>query len=217
MRTVWHIAGMGNYRDVVEEQADLLVDSGIYRVDVTHVGEGLDWITGQLRRRGILANLVRSDPNLQHYETFAMLHIEATALVDPLPVLYFHTKGVSEPQDLGRVYWRRCMEEFVVRRWRQNLGYLATHDAVGCNYLDSTDYRGHHFSGNFWIATAAWLRGLPDFAGYHRSGGFERYSCETWIGSTPGGRMHSLIARNVYPLDWTKWINLRTTYPVRNQ
>ena len=49
-----------------------------------------------------------------------------------------------------------------------------------------------HFSGNFWVASARWLRSLPDFATYHSALGLVRFSCEFWIGSAEGCRPLSL-------------------------
>jgi hypothetical protein len=179
---VYHIAAMGNWRDVVAEQFRLLHESSVTDVRVTHVGGGFPEVESEAEKHGIDITLVRSDPNVSHYETFAILEVERLAKVECVdrPILYMHTKGVSNPADQGKVSWRRVMGDHVVRRWRSNIGHLMTHDAVGVNWQTGGE---QHFSGNFWIARPEWIRRLPDFASYHGAKGLTRYSCEMWIGA----------------------------------
>ncbi len=185
---MYHVAGMGNWREVVAEQVELLARVGLRRVRVTHVGEGLPDVVAIAEQSGVTFDVVRSDVNVLHYETLAMLEIERLAKLTDLPILYMHTKGVSAPHDRGKVHWRREMQRLVVEPWPDNLRRLEAVDAVGYNWL-----YGRHFSGTFWIAKAAWIRQLPDFAHYHGRHGLTRYTCENWIGAAPGIRVVSLI------------------------
>jgi hypothetical protein len=189
---VYHVAAMGDWQDVVREQLCLLRDSGLDRVRLTHVGGGRDWLLAEAARRGVDATLVRSDPNTDHYETFAVLEAERLAKAEQTarPVLYLHTKGVSAPGHPGKARWRWLMGEHVVRRWRENVAHLADHDAVGVNWWRHGE---QHFSGNFWLARPDWLRRLPDFAGYHAAKDRVRYSCEMWIGAARWCRAKSLV------------------------
>ena len=172
---------MGHWQTVAAEQLQLLADSGLTQVDCTFVGVGTDWLKAEADKHGVKLNMVRADENLLHYETFAMLHIEELAEMTDRPILYFHTKGVSyRPGNKNKRQWRRIMEEYVVRRWRQNLPYLKDHDAVGVNWFDRGE---QHFSGTFWMANTAWIRRLPDFASYHAGKDYVRFSCEMWIGA----------------------------------
>jgi hypothetical protein len=193
MKVVWHVAAMGDWRQVVEEQLGLLRECGLRDVIVTFVGTGLDWFGQTCRSAGVRAYVEQSDPNIMHYETFAMLLIERLAKETDEPILYFHTKGVSNPGDPNKAKWRRCMEEHLVRRWREHVPHLEHHDAIGVNWIDCAT---PHFSGNYWLARAGWLRQLPDFVAYHHSRQLVRYNCEFWIGSAPGCRPLSLFCRN---------------------
>lgn len=188
---VYHVAAMGNWQEVVWEQLGLLRAVGLTAVRVTHVGDGLDWLRAAFARSGVEMHLVRSDPDTGHCETLAMLEVERLARVERVgrPVLYLHTKGVSDPAAHDKWLWRRVMEEHVVRRWPENVAALADHDAVGVNWQQDGE---QHFSGTFWIARPDWLRRLPDFAEYHDRMGRVRYSCEKWIGAAPGCRAKSL-------------------------
>ncbi len=193
MKSVWHVAAMGNWQEVVSEQLILLSDVGITNVDVTFVGMGLDWFHTACRYAGVKINIIKNDLNISHYETFAMLYIERLAKFTDEPIMYFHTKGVSNPADLNKVKWRKLMEDHVIRQWQQNLLHLRGNDALGVNWLTCDR---PHFSGNFWIADPAWVRQLVDFTAFHVSMNFVRYSCEFWIGSKPGCRNVSLAHRD---------------------
>ena len=189
---VYHVAAMGNWREVVVEQLRLLASCGLREVRLTHVGLGLDWLLSQGQELGVSLEVVRTDPNVQHYETFAMLEIERLAKQDRVrdPILYLHTKGVSAPHDSGKKWWRLVMQEHLVRRWRDHIPHLSSgYDAVGVNWHPHGE---QHFSGTFWMASPDWIRRLPDFVAYHHAKGLTRYSCEMWIGAAHWCRAYSL-------------------------
>jgi hypothetical protein len=69
---VYYVAAMGDWQDVAREQLRLLRDSGLGAgVRCTHVGGGLDWLRAEATAAGVQLTIVRSDPNTDHYETFA--------------------------------------------------------------------------------------------------------------------------------------------------
>ena len=180
INVVWHCCGIGNWQSVARDQLQLLREVGVEKVDATYCGplHHLDWLRRQAH--GLNFNVVRSDPNILHYETFAIQHIEQLAQLDDKPIMYFHTKGVSAPWHLAKWKWRLTMEHYTIRPWRKNLEYLKTYDAVGWNWYQDGE---QHFSGNFWMANADYIRKLPVFIDYHRSKKHVRYSCELWIGA----------------------------------
>ena len=203
---VYHIAEMGDWKIVVAEQLRLLRDSRLGLIEpirVSFVGTDLDWLREEVRKVGVLVEVIRSDPNVSHYETFAMLEIERLAKIEKTdrPILYLHTKGVSAPGHHGKYVWRRSMEEYVIRLWQQNLKLISEesgYDAVGLNWC-ATGLQ--HFSGNFWIARPDWIRRLPDFVGYHHARNLVRFSCETWIGALEWCRAYSLGCSNYWSWD----------------
>lgn len=195
LHVVWHVAAMGNWQEVVQEQLQLLRESRLKYVRLTHVGHGLDWLLEQGAKWGIGLAVARSDENIHHCETLAMIEVERLAKTEKTdkPILYFHTKGVSNPADGHKALWRRLMNEYVVRRWEENLPHLHTHHAVGAVWRSGG---GEHFTGNFWIASPVWIRNLPDFVQYHWANGGHRYTCETWIGATQWCIAHSTVGRD---------------------
>jgi hypothetical protein len=216
MNVVYHAAGMGNYRQVVAEQMLLLREVGIAdmltragdSVRLSHVGEGLDWILAEAGRQDVPMTVIRSDPNVSHFETFAFIEMDRLAKCElsTLPFLYFHTKGVSAPGDQCKVGWRKAMESHVIRPWRRNLASLKTADAIGLNFWTR---HANHFSGTFWIANADWLRKLPNFIEFHNAKERVRFTCELWIGSTPGIRAVSLGCQDEVGwhqnYEWARW------------
>jgi hypothetical protein len=192
---VYHVAGMGNWKEVVPEQLSLLVDTSLKDIRIIHLGEDREWLEKEIRRHGLDARIILSDPNLHHCETLAMIEVERLAKEERTdrPILYMHTKGVSNPGDMGKRKWRVLMEEAVVRQWRENVLHLERHDAVGVNWLEHGE---QHFSGTFWIARPDWIRRLPNFRAYHSARGMNRYSCEMWIGAAQWCRAKSLVCSN---------------------
>lgn len=206
---VYHVAAMGNWKDVIGEQLGLCKSVGLDEITVTFVGEGLDWFIERACEIGVTVTIARSDLNTDHYETFAIMEIEKIAKETETPILYFHTKGVSNP-DNHKTHWRYLMNEWVIRRWEENLEHLKTHDAVGVNWWE---HGFQHFSGNFWMANPSWIRTLPYFPEYHAAMNRVRYSCETWIGANgnPTCKAYSLGCKNV-PF-WEYGINFSSFLP----
>jgi hypothetical protein len=206
LTVIYHIATLGNWREVVDEQLQLASMAGLNQIFVTLATEDILNAIREVRSLGDKHRITlisgRSGP-LNDYECPAMLTVQEKVRETNKPVLYFHTKGVSAPHDQIRTSWRRVMGDAVIGRWRENLAVLYGHDAVGVNWFDYKDIP--HFSGNFWIATADWIKGLPDFLSYYRSKPYtsqierdRRLNCEFWIGSnlktTP--RIVSLVCNN---------------------
>src|SRR6185503_10571017 len=172
LTVVYHIASMGNWKEVVLDQLSLLQEVGINEVRVTHVGYELEWIEWAFKRFGITLHIVKSDPNTDHYETFAMIEIERLARESELPILYLHTKGVSNPGCQEKWLWRKAMEDHLIRNWKENLKALDDYDIVGVNWISR---ERPHFSGNFWMARASWIRKLGSFIRFHHFQKLVRY------------------------------------------
>lgn len=208
IRVVYHVAGMGDHwQQIVAEQLDQLMAAGIDRLFLTHCGVGLEWITAECERRGIDASVLFSSPDLTVYEQPAMRLIYALAHRSDMPILYLHSKGVSHLQTENVWHdWRRLMMRETVQAWRSHARKLGrgSLDAIGVNWWAEKTIE-NHFSGNFWMASAKWIRGLLEFDDYLKwyrrtqdtGPGGPRYACERWIGSVPGARIESLVCHDV--------------------
>lgn len=110
-------------------------------------------------------------------------------------VLYFHAKGCTHPLGDGiRLRWRRCMENTVLKNWRQCVADLgAGYDVVGVHYMQppATPPGQHIMAGNFWLAKASYLLTLPSILKRDRikQSGIDslesRYEAEVWLGNGP--------------------------------
>lgn len=91
------------------------------------------------------------------YERFTLERIH-TYVQPEDKLLYLHTKGVTKPTSLPVNLWRTYMEFFLLRRHKECLEALDTHDAVGLNWHVAPQ---PHFSGNMWWCTGAYFLSLP--------------------------------------------------------
>lgn len=193
---IYHIAQMGDWQEVVCEQLSDLSAAGLTEVRATILGGTGDWLVSEAKRRGIELTVVSESPRLKLYESPGIAEVARLAAQGDRPILYLHTKGVSTPGSLGKRLWRRVMMKHLVRPWRDLWPLLNSHHAIGCNWM--TTHPQPHFAGNFWIARADYLRALPPWETWWRKRGYERFSCESWIGSAPHApRMKSLLVADV--------------------
>ena len=97
-------------------------------------------------------------------------------------LLYAHTKGAAHPNDL-QARWRQSMTARVLGQWRRLAVVLDGPwvDACGCHWQIPEECGSAYmpacpiFTGNFWMARAEFVRGLPDM-------GEGRLDAEQWIG-----------------------------------
>lgn len=213
----YHIAQMGNWKEVISEQITKLGESGLQDEAIAiRVGVvGTQELKLDLPEKfEILFH--KSDLKMGEIPTMEALHQHAST--EDFLVLYMHTKGVSyQEQDHKRenmAAWRRYLEHFCIGRWRECVTLLETHDASGCELVGPLKMRTHnsivpqHFSGNFWWSKSSYLRKLPpvnDVANPFKKPGRlcpdrwhgHRMKAEFWIGSIPEFNPVSLFNLNL--------------------
>lgn len=204
VRVFYHIAAMGNWREVVAEHFVLLGEAGLDSVQVSYLGEteGLDHVTRSAGDAGVNATVTQVDQRLTLYETPALKMIEGWARTNEGSILYFHTKGVSAPHDPYKRCWRDLMNRQVICNWRENVQQLDDFDVVGVNWRHCPPIS--HFCGNFWWARSDWIRSLTPFDIYYENPRYptdwdsgRRLGCEFWISSSPKEpRVKSLFCSN---------------------
>jgi predicted O-methyltransferase YrrM len=190
---------VGHYQEIVAELLECLLESRLYdrsqSIELALLGKPKD--------RAVVAQLVRPlekfrigyrSDDLEDYE-FPALGLLQDACRDWSGLVYYlHTKGVSrEPGNQYARYWRMLMLDHVVMGHETCVQELRRHDAVG------TNWRGNHFSGNFWWARAAHIRRLPDVRALQSSPRpisrdpvwNLRLQCEFWL-SMARGRFKNL-------------------------
>lgn len=204
----YHVACIGNWREVTAEQLDLCRKVGLDGLHVICLGDREQRLELELalQMRGIeyASEYWSSDLHMYEVPSITLLqdwcrnHRSAFAL-------YFHTKGVSSPDDLHKRRWRSIMEREVIARWKENARILKDGvDVVGVNWRDTPPTS--HMPGNFYMARAEFVsENLQDFGQYYRHPPFwdswpsnsHRLQCEFWLGSyRTEPRVHSLVSYN---------------------
>lgn len=110
-------------------------------------------------------------------------------------VLYFHSKGATQPLGDERSWkWRYCMMNNLVGEWEKCVRYLdSRYDSVGCHWLSPpfTPGNQHIWAGNFFWAKSDFLRTIPSIRDRDRIrlSGLDalesRFEAEVWIGNGP--------------------------------
>lgn len=195
LQPFWHICCINNWQDVVEEQWNLFREMGLRPIaGVLGSDEQLAWVCD------LGVDVGYHSEDIGEYETPTLQMLYEWCHRHPCgSVMYVHTKGVSAPHDANKTAWRKVMEHYIVRQWRENLFHLATADMVGVNWIHSPDYP--HYSGNFWMARADWITHLASPEEHLAAGGpsfsgqpWRRMHCEMWIGSKP---WHCKVSRGI--------------------
>ena len=214
VKVFYHLACMGDWRPVFSEQMRQLAGNGFREINLTLLGTPGDIRAAEAlcAELNINARLIFRAPELTHFEMPALLAVEEYARQNNGHVLYLHSKGVSNPADPVKAKWRHLMMRELVENWESCVPQLPHYDVVGVNWRDMPPIS--HFSGNFWYASARYLRTLPDFADYYEHPRYQiwdpindkRLGCEFWIGSgREAPRVLSLACRNVDFCNWDYW------------
>lgn len=190
----YHIACMGNWREVVREQAEVFRTLGVTPTACV-LGTAED--VAEVRQIGWDVFHVGTD--LKKYETPTLAMLWRWCNRNPNgTAVYLHTKGVSHPSRV-QTAWRRLMNHWTIYPMRSHLETMARSDvnAIGADWRP----RKGRFSGNFWIASARWINGLISPIKYRHlteaerpatGWPWDRIHAELWLGSKPGIRVKSV-------------------------
>ena len=222
---VWSPGSSDIWRLLIDEQIKRMTKSALqFNVDVyccisgpQHVAIAemiscYDWI-----------NILVSTADERRFEgeTLTRLHSACVARPDLEAVGYIHTKGIrhfpgASPATFRAVNsWRHFLEWGTIDRWRDGIGNLQTVDVVGVNFRDKP---WPHFSGNFWWASASYVRSLPApderMLNLERvldvdDATLERTNYERWIGiGNPKTFSYYDFPFRIPARDWTFGFNL---------
>lgn len=182
-----HIAMMGRWKEIVNEQIQKISGSGLYertdRLFVVLLGENPEEFPFRMGK----IEVAYSSPNLSEFEFPTLQRLWEFCQSNDGLIYYLHTKGVSRDTESTQA-WRRYMEHFIIERHERCIKELETNDICGVDWFDKP---WPHFSGNFWWATSRYVRQLSSV---HEQEVFQvldhgqRHNCERWIGSGAGVR-----------------------------
>lgn len=166
---VWAPAGTNIWNLLVDEQLKRVQRAGL--VDIADI---FCCISGPQFRKAYefistydWVNILEAHADQHEYEGLTLKHLFQKANERAYDsCCYFHTKGlrqISDPDCQPQMFrsvnsWRHMMESIVLDRWTNAIPQLNNFDAVGTNFRHEP---WPHFGGNFWWASASYLRGLP--------------------------------------------------------
>lgn len=125
------------------------------------------------------------EPNIFEGQTLRFIH--QSELPDGAYVLYIHNKGATSNSTYVAA-WRDCLNYEMITKWKRCIAALAAYDVIGIS--DTHVLRSNKVitSGNFWWATAKYLKTLPDpidstqYLDKHHPSDYDyRYCFERWI------------------------------------
>jgi hypothetical protein len=205
----YHVCTIKNWKKIVTEQMECLVNSGLLeKAETLFIGSNgpnsTNELTVFLKDHTYIAKIVflqlqENIPNenetINYMTKFARSHINTN-------ILYIHTKGVTERNELQEP-WRDYMMRLVVKNHERCLSTLEYFKTVGPLYL-KRPYR--HYSGNFFWARSEYVASLDLITNLDN-----RYNAEKHILSKYSQTHHAAIGKSWYfmkagPLGITKSI-----------
>lgn len=180
IKGIWHIFLVHHWYSIVSEQMRILITSGLYdassTIYISCIGDAKqkDYLDRLFIRLYPKLKIIYSGDNPKEYEFPALRHIEKMS--GDYAGFYFHTKGVTKPNDTVKNHWREILNEAVINRWNvhyKNVIYRG-YDVSSINFLKDPD----HFSGNFWWFNRRYVDRLPKVNSMDLN---NRYNAEQWI------------------------------------
>jgi len=189
----WHICELNNFRDIVIDQYESLYESGlldnIERVYVCYTGANKENINFLLNKHNKI-QLINYTNKYKEYERPCLHKLLEWSQTNESNILYIHTKGVSHPHNHNVWLWRKMLEHYLIRNYKQCINYLNNYDIVGINLTDIgtadklvNENHKMHFSGNFWWSKTSYIRTLPKIREDYTDLSIEHryWLCERWI------------------------------------
>jgi hypothetical protein len=228
IKIYWHINELTCWRHRLDQQWNLIKNSGLYDAsqNVFLCGNGqpwtfLEWMNNQPETKLNFLK-VHTSASYWEYPTLNQMHEHAAATEDDYNILYIHLKGVTRPDQPNVEDWCKFLQWSVIERWQDCVDKLEEgYDCVGPNW-DLEPWP--HFSGNFWWSHADYIRRLPvpqhpetsirtgrtQFKTHQVDPPVWRFDYEAWIGSAQP--RHYEISRSLKEGGAHYW----TPYPESN-
>lgn len=179
----WHICMINKYQEIISEQLDLMVSSGLYdrskNIFVSCVGSDSELQNvNKLLEKYNKIKIQSHRENIEEYEFPALEMIQnASKSNDSFRCFYIHTKGVSWPDHEGGKHWRDYMNYYIIEKWKDNIDRLSSgYDTCGVKLIS----KGFplHYSGNFWWANSEYIKKLKPVSDLDKK---DRFSAEMWL------------------------------------
>uniref|UniRef100_A0A6C0LFW4 Glycosyl transferase family 1 domain-containing protein n=1 Tax=viral metagenome TaxID=1070528 RepID=A0A6C0LFW4_9ZZZZ len=166
---VYFICCIGDYLNIVKNQLDKLVESGLYNETdkiVCFVCKAENDCIELLQKYDKI-KIISTTENL--YEKYAINNFK-NYISGEYYLYYMHSKSVTRSEACYNE-WRTLCDYFIIHKWRLSVELLQYYDCVGTNLKN---FPKKHYSGNFWWSKSEHINTLRDINdGY--------LSCEMYI------------------------------------
>lgn len=182
----YHVLTINNWEEIVEEQLQLIEESGLYDklryIKIVCLGKHKDELL-EIIEYLPKAKIVYHSEKVDEYEfpTLKILQHDALEYHNDFVGLYFHTKAVSFPKHNGGKYWRNYMNHYNITMWRSCIHELKTYDLCGVKLI--VGKKNTHYSGNFFWFNSDYIRDLKCVDKLDKK---DRFNAEYWVCSGDG-------------------------------
>jgi hypothetical protein len=158
-----HVCCINNYKEVFSNLIHCIKNSGLY----DSIKEIRCCVLGNYDKT-IFENdpkiiIVKNSNDLSLYETYTINQLYKDAFLEDFNVLYMHTKGVTNPDNIFVKSWVNYLCYFNIYKYDICVKLLNENnfDTVGVN-LAPDALLGHpiHYAGNFWWSNTTYLKRL---------------------------------------------------------
>ena len=167
---IYYIFCMGNYYNIVSEQINLLVSSGLYDITDQIYCFICNYNVNILQILNNYPKIIIISTNQNLYEKYAINNYKNYVSGDYY-LYYFHSKSVSRRTKCYND-WRKLCDYFTLKKWRLSIELLNYYDCVGINMKT---FPKLHYSGNFWWSKSSHLNKLININNNYLSS--EMYIC----------------------------------------
>lgn len=174
-----HVATINNYNNILQEFIQRIIVSKL----IDYVQQIFICISGNDVKLNLPPKftIISNNCDINKFEFPTLEKIKSFTNKNPNSnVLYLHTKGVSDPENLAIIDWRNYMSYFVINKFQDCLKALENNFTCGVDLrLDPC----LHYSGNFWWSKGSHINNLSNFEDMPIILS-ERHKAEFWICST---------------------------------
>ena len=165
----YHIWCANHYEEIVREQLDVIVNSGLYdeceNIFIGALGDNKEFFN--------LLNIIKDYPkiiissystNNERYEfhTLEVMKRDADKSDNDYYIFYIHGKGVQYPKKANEVaytggtLWRQSKNNWIITKWRDNIKELDRgYECCGVQLRPDREF-AQHYSGNFFWTKSFW-------------------------------------------------------------
>lgn len=178
----YHILLINHWYSIVAGQMRILLSSGLYNacheinISCLGSGENREYLKKYFADNYNKLHIRYYSENEKEYEFPALQLIENDH--DDYVGFYFHSKGVTAPEEVHKNHWREWLNEGVLNNWKLHFSNI---DAGGYDISGVNAIAGDHriyYSGNYWWFDSKYIKKLPKIGHLNK---LDRYDAEQWI------------------------------------